>query len=91
MNRFATAFIAPLFAFAILAGCTTLSDEDRALLDQVQVTSEEAKAAAAAAEEAARAAQESAAASAAAAEQSAADAAAAAEKADRIFRQLQRK
>ena len=75
----------------LVAGCTTLGASDRALLDEVKATADEANRNAQAAAEAARRAEQSAAASAQAAQQAAADAQAASEKADRIFMQLQRK
>ena len=72
--------IATLAAFAVLAGCCQLSDQDRALLNETKATAEESKNEAAQAAESAQAAQQSAA-------QSAASAQVASKKADQIFRQ----
>lgn len=75
----------------VLAGCTTLSDSDRALLNEAKMSADQAKQAAEAAQVAAERAQQDAAASAAAAQQAAAQSQAAASKADAIYMQMQRK
>jgi hypothetical protein len=89
----------------LLGACTSLSQDDRALLDSVRQTSLEAKSSADRANESAKAAADAAAraaatsaqgaeaarASAAAASSAAADAKAAAERADRMFQRAQRK
>jgi hypothetical protein len=74
----------PLLAFVILTGCAQLSSEDKALLNDTRNMAMEAKNQSALAAQAAEQAQQSAA-------QSAAAAKAASEKADRIFRQSQKK
>lgn len=74
-----------------LGACTTLSDQDRALLNTASQNAEQAKALAQQALDASRAAQASANSAAQAANQAAADAKAANEKADRIFQHSLRK
>ncbi len=76
---------AVILPIALVGACTTLSDKDRALLDQANRNATEAKDIANRALTTAQQAQTSAAASAQAAQQAAADAKAAAERADRIF------
>ena len=70
-------FLIPLLAVAALAGCTQLSDKDRAMLQETHDLAQQAK------DEAAQAAADAAAAR--------ADADKAAAKADKIFRQEQNK
>ncbi|MDD5586661.1 MAG: hypothetical protein PHY92_06880 [Alphaproteobacteria bacterium] len=74
----------PVIAFVALTGCAQLSAEDKALLNDTRNMAMEAKNQSAMAAQAAQQAQQSAA-------QSAAAAQASAEKADRIFRQSQKK
>jgi hypothetical protein len=74
----------PVVALVAVTGCAQLSSEDRALLNDTRNLAMEAKNRSAAAAQAAQAAQQSAA-------QSAAATKAASEKADRIFRQSQKK
>jgi len=74
-------FAAPL---VLLGACTTLSAEDRVLLEQTRAAAQEAKDAADRAANAATAAERNSAAS-------AAEAKAAAERADRMFQRTQRK
>jgi hypothetical protein len=83
-----------LAAFIALAGCTELSDQDKALLNSTRAMAQDAKSQAAQAADQARQAQLSAAQSAAtamraqqSAAQSAAEAQAASQRADRVFRQ----
>ncbi len=74
-----------------LGACTTLSDQDRALLSAASQNAEQAKTMAQQALDASRAAQASANSAAQAANQAAADAKAANEKADRMFQRSLRK
>jgi hypothetical protein len=74
-----------------LGACTTLSDEDRALVSAASQNAEQAKTIAQQALDASRAAQASANSAAQAANQAAADARAANEKADRMFQRSLRK
>lgn len=78
-------------AVAALGACTTLNDQDRALLTVASQNAEAAKQQSAQALDAARAAQASAASAAQASSQAAADARAANEKADRMFQRSLRK
>ncbi|HVJ55962.1 MAG TPA: Lpp/OprI family alanine-zipper lipoprotein [Aliidongia sp.] len=84
------AFLA-LVPMTVLGACTTLSDQDRALLTSASQNAEQAKATAQQALAASQAAQSSAASAAQAASQAAADARAANEKADRMFQRSLRK
>ena len=79
--RFMTAVALPML---LIAGCTELSADDRALLQSAQKSASEASAAAQQAADAANRA-------AAASQQSANDAKAAADRADRMFQRSQRK
>ncbi|HTY65630.1 MAG TPA: alanine-zipper protein [Alphaproteobacteria bacterium] len=78
------ALAAIVLPMLLIAGCTQLSADDRALLQNAQKSASDA---AAAAQQAADAANRAAAAS----QQSASDAKAAAERADRMFQRSQRK
>ncbi len=80
-RRFLTAAVLPML---LIAGCTQLSAEDRAALQNAQKSAADA---ADAANRAAAASQQSA----AAAQSASADAKAAAERADRMFQRTQRK
>lgn len=73
-----------IMPLALVGACTTLSDQDRALLDSASKNAADAKALAQQALDASRAAQQSAA-------QASADAKAANEKADRMFQRSLRK
>lgn len=90
MRTMRTAMLA-LVPLVGLGACTTLSDQDRALLTAASANAEAAKQQAAQALAAAQAAQASASAAQASAAQAAADAKAANEKADRIFQRSLRK
>ncbi len=83
--------LAAMTVLAALSACTTLSDQDRALLTSASQNAEQAKQLAQQALTAAQAAQASSQAAQASAAQAAADAKAANEKADRMFQRGLRK
>lgn len=80
-----------LFVLVAVAGCTRLSDEDRALLTDTRTMAQQARDSAAQAAQTAQQAQAEAARSAAAAQEALAAANRASDKADRIFREGQNK
>jgi len=89
--KFLTRTMIVLVPILALGACTTLSDQDRALLTSASQNAEQAKTTSQQALDAARAAQASANSAEQAANQAAADAKAANEKADRMFRHSLRK
>lgn len=89
--KFLKRTLVALVPVVALGACTTLSDQDRALLSAASHNAEQAKTMAQQALDASRAAQASANSAAQAANQAAADARAANEKADRMFQRSLRK
>ncbi len=91
MNRVAKFLVTAGLPMMLIAGCTQLSAEDRALLDSTRQAALDAKAAADRAAAAAAQSAEASKAAAASASEAAKDAGAASQRADRMFQRNQRK
>lgn len=89
--RFAKTLIIAAVPLMLAAGCETMSENDRMMVEKANTSAADAQAAAQRAADAANKAAASAAAAARAAEAAAAEAKAAGDKADRVFRRGMRK